>query len=360
MFDSRTRHLMKMAKDRACLTRKQRDLTKPVAAWFCPASLHEGPGFELAIILTTRGCSHYYLDDVGCTMCGYNNDTVGKEIPVEAIITQFKTVMAQYAVELGKNAPVVLKIFNSGSFFDPEDVPVEVQDFIMETAAKHASIHEIAVESRPEHVAVERVTTLKEKLRDGQLLDVGVGLETWNDRVRDLFINKGFSLNAFLKAHSILEAAGAGTKAYVFLKPPFMTESRACKDALATIHHLLDLNISTISINPATIHANTLLEELWNCGEYRPPWLWTVQVVLSRALDTKSGRDAPLIICDPVAPGKSRGPHNCKDKTCNQASVDVIRAAVAVQRKVEGLDPLGGGVKARCPCWLSWLDEMRC
>nr|MDO8118653.1 hypothetical protein [Candidatus Sigynarchaeota archaeon] len=74
----------------------------------------------------------------------------------------------------------------------------------------------------------------------------------------------------------------------------------------------------------------------------------------------KQGRETPLIMCDPVAPGKVRGPHNCKDKACNDSATDLIRAAVASQQSIDGLDPVAGVVEARCPCWLEWMDELRC
>jgi len=63
-----------------------------------------------------------------------------------------------------------------------------------------------------------------------------------------------------------------------------------------------------------TIHKRTLVERLWKLGAYRPPWLWSAVEILKNA-------DAE-IICDLVAAGKIRGPHNCF-KCDNQVAKEI-------------------------------------
>ncbi len=342
--------------------KKARDAASPaemVHSWFSPAMLHGKRGHELVAILLTRGCRHYYSDALGCTMCGYNNDSAGEPVPPEAIVAQFEAALAKHDAGLGSAGDVVVKIFNSGSFFDEQEIPAVTQEAILRLAAAIPQVKEVAVESRPEFVDAASASRFKACLRGGQAGEVGIGLETWNDDVRADFINKGFTRGQFMQAHEHLQAAGLGTKAYLLLKPPFLDERAAFNDAVSSIEHVMALGVSTVSINPVAIHAHTVVEWLWERGMHRPPWLRTVRLLLQRAFTSPVRDERILIICDPVAGGKQRGAHDCKDPTCNQRSLDAIKAAIEAQAAVPGLDPLRLEGGDPCGCALQWLDEMR-
>ncbi len=143
------------------------------------------------------------------------------------------------------------------------------------------------------------------------------------------------------------------------LKPPFLGERTAFDDALASVEHVMAIGVSTVSINPVAIHAHTVVERLWERGMYRPPWLRTVRLLLQRAFTSPVRDERTLIICDPVAGGKLRGAHDCKDPACNQRSLDAIKAAIEAQAVVPALDPLHAGADGGCGCTLQWLDDMR-
>lgn len=330
-----------------------------VHSWFAPASLHGKQGHELVAILLTRGCKHYYSDTLGCTMCGYNNDSAGEPVPPDAVLAQFEAALAKHDGQLRAASDVVVKIFNSGSFFDDQEIPASTQETILKRVASLPQVKEIAVESRPEFLDAASARRFKACLRRDQTGEVGIGLETWNDVVRAEFINKGFTCDHFLQAHDTLREASIGTKVYVLLKPPFLDERAAFDDALASIEHVMALGVSTISINPVTIHANTVVERLWERNMYRPPWLRTVRLLLHSTLTSRVRDERTLIICDPVAGGKPRGPHDCKDPACNDTSLAAIKAATEAQAAVPGLDPMQLDARDGCGCALQWLDEMR-
>ncbi len=342
--------------------KKRRDAASPEAmvhSWFSSAALHGKRGHELVAILLTRGCQHYYSDALGCTMCGYNNDSAGEPVPPDAVIAQFEAALAKHDKQLESASDVVVKVFNSGSFFDEQEIPAAAQEAILKRVAAIPQVKEVAVESRPEFVDATSARRFKACLRPGQPGEVGIGLETWNDTIRADFINKGFTRDQFLQAHDALREAGIGTKAYLLLKPPFLGERAAFDDALASIEHVMALGVSTISINPVAIHAHTVVERLWERGMYRPPWLRTVRLLLQRAFTSPVRDERTLVICDPVAGGKLRGAHDCKDPECNQRSLDAIKAAIEAQAAVPGLDPLRLGGGDPCGCALQWLDELR-
>ncbi|MHA1715100.1 MAG: hypothetical protein ACTSXP_05625, partial [Promethearchaeota archaeon] len=176
--------------------------------------------------------------------------------------------------------------------------------------------------------------------------------------VRLNFINKGFNREQFLDANELLQEYDIGTKAYVFFKPPFLSELESIKDALLTIKNLVGLKVSTISINPASIHAHTYLEELWMRKKYRPPWLWSLQLLLYWFFqDFGKVNNKPLVLCDSVAGGTDRGAHNCRDRSCNKNALEQIRHLITGQFSCRNMSVTGDFLfKEHCPCFSEWLD----
>ena len=94
------------------------------------------------------------------------------------------------------------------------------------------------------------------------------------------------------------------------LKPPFLTEQEAIDDAINSIKDTFQKTESKIvSLNPVCVHADTLVDLLWKKQEYSPPWLWSVLEVLKQS-EKYRPQDGKLI-CEVMAGGLERGPHNC-------------------------------------------------
>jgi radical SAM enzyme (TIGR01210 family) len=148
-----------------------------------------------------------------------------------------------------------------------------------------------------------------------------MGLESISDSVRALCINKNFDLDSFKEAVHLGKQFEMGTRAYVLLKPPFLTERDALLDVQRTIKDAIAVGVTTISLNPVNVQKNTLVESLWKKQQYRPPWLWSVVEALRSAADIAKGQ--VNVVCDPVAAGKQRGTHNCG--ICDKSVVSAIR-----------------------------------
>jgi len=127
-------------------------------------------------------------------------------------------------------------------------------------------------------------------------------------------MDKGFSFADFVTASRTVRRAGAGVRAYLLQKPPYLTEREAMEDVLRSVRDVLP-HADAISLNPCTVQKGTEVERLWRAGAYRPPYLWSVLLALSRA---EAG-----ITCDPVGGGTPRGPHNCA--SCDGELVRGIR-----------------------------------
>ncbi|UCG69312.1 MAG: archaeosine biosynthesis radical SAM protein RaSEA, partial [Thermoplasmata archaeon] len=233
------------------------------------------------MILRTRGCA--WAQKGGCSMCGYINDAAQTKVSEEDILYQFSELMRHY------NGEKFVKIYTSGSFFDEEELPKNVQDKILEITSKKTD--KIIVETRPEFVK-------KERLKGRDYLEVALGLESASDFVLKNSINKGFTLEDYKKAAGTIKDSGLNVKTYLLIKPPFLTEMEAIEDAVKSAEIINDFT-DTISFNPVNIQRNTLVEKLQKNAEYRAPWLWSVVEVLRQSSRFKSGR----IISSPTAGG---------------------------------------------------------
>ncbi|MCK9307635.1 MAG: archaeosine biosynthesis radical SAM protein RaSEA [Methanoculleus sp.] len=268
---------------------------KPLASWR-GKDLYEGQILDtLTVIFRSGGCSWNR-----CRMCGYRHERypdLPRDELAERMIRQVRWVKENFSDEDYQ----VLKIFTSGSFFDPDEVPPIVRRAVAEAFRGKVVI----AETRPEYVELDAIREFREGIDTGtwtKPLSVAVGLETTNDLIRERSIDKGFSYADFLRAATVAHTAGAGMKAYLLMKPPFLTEREARDDMIRSIKDIASV-ADSISMNLCTVQSRTEVERLWKQQAYRPPYLWSVLDVLIAS---------PVhILCDPVGGGQMRGPHNC-------------------------------------------------
>jgi radical SAM enzyme (TIGR01210 family) len=193
----------------------------------------------------------------------------------------------------------LIKIYTSGSFLDEREVGAETRQAIAETFADR---ERIVVESLPDFVDPEKVEDFTER---GLETDVAIGLETADDRVRRDCVNKYFEFSEYVRASEVAQRAGAGIKAYLLLKPPFLTEREAAEDMKYSVRKCAEY-AHTVSMNPCNVQRYTMVDDLFFQGGYRPPWLWSVADVLESTADADA-----IVVSDPVGHGSDRGPHNC-------------------------------------------------
>ncbi|WP_224268116.1 archaeosine biosynthesis radical SAM protein RaSEA [Haloprofundus salinisoli] len=279
------------------LKEKHYDPHEPTRVWIDEDNTPSGVYQSLTIILNTGGCR--WARAGGCTMCGYVAESVeGGTVEHEALMDQIQVCLDHEEERADEQSPLI-KIYTSGSFLDEREVPAETRDAIAETFADR---ERIVVESLPDFVDREK---LDDFVSRGLDTDVAVGLETATDRVRRDCVNKYFAFEDFVAASEEADAAGAGIKAYLLMKPPFLSESEAIEDMKSSIRRCAEY-AHTVSMNPCNVQRYTMVDELHFRGGYRPPWLWSVAEVLRDTADADA-----IVVSDPVGHGSDRGPHNC-------------------------------------------------
>lgn len=236
---------------------------------------------RLMVILRAPGCL-YALRSGGCTNCGYLHLTTrGQAVSAEALQAQLDGALE--GLDGATRAAVrQLDLYNSGSFFCDEEIPAGARpELLRRAAAGLPGLRAVMVESRPEFVETARLEQARGALPEGVTLELGIGLESADEAIRQGRIRKGFSLRAFERAAARVGRAGAELVVYVLLKPLGTGEEEAVQDVLDTGAYLVDLrrrlDISLrVALEPTFVPEETPLHEELRAGRYAPPSLWSV------------------------------------------------------------------------------------
>ena len=288
-------------------TPKSKDPKKPVSCWSEKDVLDDKIVDAFVIIFRTRGCS--WALKSGCSMCGYFNDSMWENVSGDNLLTQFDTAMKNYSGQK------FVKIFTSGSFLDDKEINPKIRKEIFGKLVK--TVDKVSVESRPEFITDEKLSEIKE-IFDSKNFEIGSGLETASDFVREHCLNKGFKFEDYKKAAKILKKYNVDLKTYVLIKPPFLTEKESIEDAINTVDKIKTIT-DTISFNPTNVQRNTVVDYLWKRKHYRPAWLFSVVEILKESNKIAGNI---RIKCDIAGGGNIRGAHNCK--SCDRKFLQAI------------------------------------
>jgi radical SAM enzyme (TIGR01210 family) len=310
-----------VARERRPPPRSPPTAREPVNVWSEDEALGTERVRAFVAILRTRGC--YWADVKGCSMCGYAKDTLGRSASSEELGEQLDRILARY-----RDEPYV-KLYTSGSFLDDREVDPESRVRI--ASAFRGRARRLLFETLPEFA----VPTMLAPVRDafGGELEVALGLESTQPEVLGRLINKGSPPSDYLAAADRVRAAGARAKAYLLLKPPYLTEAESVADVVLSMDVAHD-RFDAFSVNPVHIQNGTVVEWLFRRGRYRPPWLWSLVAAMRAGA---SLRGSARFVTFPTAGGLPRGPHNCGK--CGSRVLAALEEASLSQR-FEGLEEL--------------------
>lgn len=289
-------------------------------------------GHSLAMVLPTRACKYARAKHGGCSFC-----TLPSDNPLNPTEEQLHD-LPRRALEIYQEKKAMIpdldavKFYTSGSFLDPWELPEQVRGEMLETFDKVT--REIVIETRNEYVIKKHLDHTKQFINPQKLI-VAIGQESTDDEINARANNKGHKLRQFQRAVNLLKEYNFRVKAYILLKPIFTSEAAAVQDALLAAKRMKDIKIDGISINPCYIGKGTLMEKLFKRKAYSPPWLWSVFDVTKQIKELVGSN--VIVICDPVAAGKERGPQNCGK--CDNQFRDVLKEFSGTQN-LEILDQL--------------------
>lgn len=225
-------------------------------------------GIKRAIIgLNSQGCS-YAKNLEGCFNCGFMK---GYEYP-DRMFQQFLDDASCYAGYEN------VFLYSNGSFLDCKEITLEDQKKMLEVLVTSGA-RQIMVETRPDFVDEDNLNHILETV-PAEHLKVGLGFDTYSDDVRDVCLNKGYTRNQYDNAAGILKKYGIPFESRIVIKPPFLTEDEAVKEAIISIEHAFKKSSSEVSLEPIAIQDYTLQDYLATKKRFRVPWLWSVISIL--------------------------------------------------------------------------------
>lgn len=239
--------------------------------WFHEQELSRGGETRevSAILLTNRECPY------SCLMCDLWKHTTSETVP-------FGAIPAQVSYALDRLPPAdLLKLFNSGSFFDPRAIPVD--DYKPLTSLL-SGFQDVLVES---HTAFIGERSLEfNRMLNGKL-QVAIGLESVHPEVLPL-LNKGMTLSGFKKGVDFLLTNGISVRAFILLRPPFLSEEEGVEWACRSIDFAFNCGVEVCSVIPVR-SGNGALDRLAAQGFFQQPSIDSLERVVAYGIGLQKG-----------------------------------------------------------------------
>lgn len=222
------------------------------------------------IFLTNKECPFR------CLMCDLWKNTTDFSVPVGAIPNQIEWALEQMP-------PVKhLKLYNSGSFFDKKAIPEEDYKRI---ASLVSSFETVIVESHTKFIG-ENCLNFSSMIKPE--LQVALGLETVHPEVLRK-LNKKMTLEDFRNSINYLTLNGIRSRAFILLRPPFLSEQEGIYWAKRSIEFAFSAGVECCSIIPVRA-GNGAMDLLMEKGDFSPPDIRSLEKVLEYGISLKAGR----------------------------------------------------------------------
>ena len=238
---------------------------------------------RIMVVLRTNGCEHYKKTG-GCSMCSHFNGTPAHQVTDENYIAQWNSILKGENIEkqdfkFNLNDYPVLCLYNLGSLLNENEISPRVIQYIFNSLNDFSNIKKVIIESRAEYVNKKSLKNIKEVYNG--LVEVGIGVESTNKTIRELCHHKGIDdLNIIKKSVKTLHEYGFLALAYVNFKPVFLTEKEAVDDAIKTAVDCFKMGFDAVSIEPTSLQDYSLANYLYEMGQYRVPWLWSIETII--------------------------------------------------------------------------------
>lgn len=264
----------------------QHDKTKPAQFWFQES--HEG--LVLFLVFYTLACRWSQ-----CAGCNLPSKMSPHHIDFKSIMAQVDHIFNTTDIMERSRAIKKVIVSNNGSVLDEATFSSCALMYLMARLNHHLpNMSVLSIETRPEYVDLEELEFLSRALKEGKTpteLEICIGFEAFDDRVRNDIFNKGLSLETFEELVKKIAPYRYGLKCYFMQKPvPGITDKEAIEDIRGAIDYLSsiqkehDIRIN-MHLNPTFVAKGTLLEEAFKKGNYSPPDLLDVAEAARHARD---------------------------------------------------------------------------
>lgn len=232
---------------------------------------HGGEVPVATLFLTNRECPFR------CLMCDLWRNTLPEKTPLGAVPEQIRRALARLP------AARQVKLYNSGSFFDPGAIPPE--DYA-EIARLCAGFEKVIVECHPAFLG-ERCLQFQGLIAPSRL-EVAMGLETAHPAVLER-LNKRMTLERFRTAAAWLREHDIDLRVFILVRPPWLSEAEGIEWAKRSLDFAAECEAQVSCVIP-TRSGNGAMEALEAAGEWSPPSLAALEEALDYGLSLRRGR----------------------------------------------------------------------
>jgi hypothetical protein len=222
------------------------------------------------IFLTNLECPYH------CLMCDLWKNTTDEPVPVGAIPAQIEWALKQMP------PAKQLKLYNSGSFFDEGSIPEEDYQKI---ASLCKNFETVIIESH-----AKRINEKCLRFRDMLIpeLEVAIGLETVHSEILQK-LNKRMTLHDFSNAVEYLNRNSIRSRAFILLRPPFMSEDEGVEWAEKSVDYAFEAGVECCIIIPVRA-GNGAMEILQEKGVFNLTEIYSLEKVLEYGIGLNAGR----------------------------------------------------------------------
>jgi len=221
------------------------------------------------ILLTNNECPFR------CLMCDLWKNTTDKPVPPGAIPEQIKFALSR--LPPAKH----LKLYNSGSFFDNRAIP---ESDYQEIASLIENFATVTVESHPVFIN-ENSLYFQDLIKPA--LQVAIGLETVHPEILPR-LNKKMDLADFGQSVTYLAAHGISSRAFILLRPPFLSEQESILWAKKSIDYAFSVGVVTCIIIPVR-SGNGALDVLTEDNYFAEPDIRSLETVIEYGIRLEGG-----------------------------------------------------------------------
>ena len=253
---------------------EKHDPTLPAQQWFQESD----EGLILFIVFYTQACRWSR-----CLGCNLPSKVSQDHVPYKSLMAQIDHVFVDRKIR--SRAELIRKVIvsNNGSVLDEDTFSsTALMYLIAKLNLNFPNLSILSMESRPEYVDLAELEFVSRALAEGDTptqLEIAIGFEAFDNRIRNEVFDKGLSLEAFEGLVLKMAPYGYHLKCYFMQKPvPGMSDAEAVadiKDAIDYLNHIAnkhDIEIN-MHLNPTYVAAGTALETAFREGSYTPPLL---------------------------------------------------------------------------------------
>jgi archaeosine synthase beta-subunit len=175
-----------------------------------------------------------------------------------------------------------IKLYNSGSFFDPRAILPEDHSAIAERVRE---FERVIVECHPAFVN-DSVLRFRDLLAGK--FEVAMGLETVHPEVLSR-LNKRMTLEQFTRAAEFLHEHDIALRVFILVKPPFLDDAEALHWAKRSLDFAFDRGATVASLIP-TRAGNGAMDALAALGQFAPPDLTLLEQASDYGVALRRGR----------------------------------------------------------------------